>query len=320
MQWLTHKNRLDQALPLPFGDETIVQPAAHAGEPAKASSLKRKIVAGSGPHLPKETEELLRLRLRAAALILLIGFGAFLIRHVVGVLTGEPLFPVLLGFHMLVVVVLSLITAPLWWHSDVSIKKPRISELVIIGLPAAFFLMLQHRATLEDVGHYVMEYRPGLSLEDLLKRRGPLPAERVVHLLRQTCHALREAHGVGLIHRDIKPGNVIASQRGGLYDVVKLLDFGLVKPVNENPSARLSQEGGISDTLLFMSPEQARGQSDLDAKVVCKTSRRRRQTQPTPSRPGAPDDGSLQLSRVRGSLSAKPPPTPDPFDRRRGEP
>jgi len=113
---------------------------------------------------------------------------------------------------------------------------------------------------------YVMEYLPGLSLEDLLKRHGPLPAERVVHLLRQVCQALREAHDVGLIHRDIKPGNLFAAERGGLYDVVKLLDFGLVKAVNENPSTRLSQEGGISGTPLFMSPEQARGQSDLDAR------------------------------------------------------
>ena len=61
---------------------------------------------------------------------------------------------------------------------------------------------------------YVMEYLPGLSLEDLLERHGPLPAERVIHLLRQTCQGLREAHEVGLIHRDIKPGNVFAAQRG----------------------------------------------------------------------------------------------------------
>jgi serine/threonine-protein kinase len=113
---------------------------------------------------------------------------------------------------------------------------------------------------------YVMEYLPGLSLQDLIERHGPMPAERVVHLLRQVCQALREAHQVGLIHRDIKPANVFAAKRGGLYDVVKLLDFGLVKPVGENPSASLSQEGGISGTPLYMSPEQARGQSDLDGR------------------------------------------------------
>src|SRR5262249_21514868 len=113
---------------------------------------------------------------------------------------------------------------------------------------------------------YVMEYLPGLSLDDVLQRHGPLPAARVVHLLRQTSQGLREAHAIGLIHRDIKPGNVFAAQRGGLYDVAKLLDFGLVKPVTEAPAARLTQEGSISGTPLFMSPEQARGLHDLDAR------------------------------------------------------
>jgi serine/threonine protein kinase len=113
---------------------------------------------------------------------------------------------------------------------------------------------------------YVMEYLPGLSLQELLEHHGPLPPERVVFLLRQVCQALREAHQVGLIHRDIKPGNIFAAERGGLHDVVKLLDFGLVKPVHENPATNLSQEGGISGTPLFMSPEQARGLADLDAR------------------------------------------------------
>jgi serine/threonine-protein kinase len=114
---------------------------------------------------------------------------------------------------------------------------------------------------------YVMEYLPGLTLEGLLERHGPLPAERVIHLLRQTCQGLREAHANGLIHRDIKPGNLFAAHRGGLYDVIKLLDFGLVKPVAEIHSARLTQEGAISGTPLFMSPEQARGLSDVDART-----------------------------------------------------
>jgi len=114
--------------------------------------------------------------------------------------------------------------------------------------------------------YYVMEYLPGLNLEDLLQRHGPLPAERVIHLMRQTCHGLSEAHATGLIHRDIKPGNIFAAQRGGRYDVVKLLDFGLVKPVAEIPSARLTQEGAISGTPLFMSPEQARGLVEIDAR------------------------------------------------------
>jgi serine/threonine-protein kinase len=113
---------------------------------------------------------------------------------------------------------------------------------------------------------YVMEYLPGLSLEDILERHGPLAPERVVHLLRQTCQGLREAHGVGLIHRDIKPDNIFVAERGGLYDVAKLLDFGLVKPADETPSARLTQEGAISGTPLYMSPEQAQGCEEIDAR------------------------------------------------------
>jgi serine/threonine-protein kinase len=77
---------------------------------------------------------------------------------------------------------------------------------------------------------------------------------------------LQEAHSIGLIHRDIKPANLFVAQRGGLYDVVKLLDFGLVKPVAEMLSSGLTQEGAISGTPLFMSPEQARGTSVLDAR------------------------------------------------------
>ena len=77
---------------------------------------------------------------------------------------------------------------------------------------------------------------------------------------------MREAHAIGLIHRDIKPGNIFVAQRGGLHDVAKLLDFGLVKPVAELSSARLTQEDAISGTPLFMSPEQARGLGDLDAR------------------------------------------------------
>src|SRR6185369_1452484 len=103
---------------------------------------------------------------------------------------------------------------------------------------------LSHPNTVEvfDYGHaedgtffYVMEYLPGLSLDELVRRHGPLPAERVIHLLRQACEALREAHGLGLIHRDIKPANIFAAHRGGLHDVTKLLDFGLATRKVDGP-------------------------------------------------------------------------------------
>jgi serine/threonine-protein kinase len=130
---------------------------------------------------------------------------------------------------------------------------------------------LTHPNTIEiyDYGHtddgtfyYVMEYLPGLSMADLVARHGPLPPERVIYLLRQACDALREAHSAGLIHRDIKPANIFVSERGGVYDVVKLLDFGLAKGSDANAasSPQITQEGTVAGSPMFMSPEQALGQ------------------------------------------------------------
>jgi hypothetical protein len=104
--------------------------------------------------------------------------------------------------------------------------------------------------------YYVMEYLPGLSLEDLVQRHGPLPPGRVVYLLRQVCQALRVAHAAGLIHRDIKPSNVIAARRSGMDDVAKLVDFGLVLPRAGSPTPHLTGEGQVLGTPLFMAPEQ----------------------------------------------------------------
>ena len=112
--------------------------------------------------------------------------------------------------------------------------------------------------------YYVMEYLPGLSLAELVERHGPLPPGRAVYLLRQVCQALREAHAAGLIHRDIKPSNIFAARRGGMDDVAKLLDFGLVLPAATAVAPHLSEEGQILGTPLFMSPEQATGGRELD--------------------------------------------------------
>ncbi len=118
-----------------------------------------------------------------------------------------------------------------------------------------------------DYGHtpdgtfyYVMEYLPGLNLEELVTRHGPLPPGRAVYLLRQVCRGLREAHGVGLIHRDVKPSNVMVCERGGQPDVAKLLDFGLVRgPAEEADAAHLTDEQTVIGTPAFLSPEQACG-------------------------------------------------------------
>jgi tRNA A-37 threonylcarbamoyl transferase component Bud32 len=117
--------------------------------------------------------------------------------------------------------------------------------------------------TSDGIWYYVMEYLPGLNLAELVERYGPLPPGRVVYLLRQVCQALREAHAAGLIHRDVKPSNIVAARRGGMDDVAKLLDFGLARPV-EAPESDLSAEGQILGTPLFMSPEQAKGDRELD--------------------------------------------------------
>ncbi len=112
--------------------------------------------------------------------------------------------------------------------------------------------------------YYVMEYLPGLNLAELVQRHGPLPPGRAVHLLRQVCLALREAHAAGLIHRDVKPSNIFAARRGGMDDVAKLLDFGLVQPPTRLSAPDLSGEDKIVGTPHFMSPEQARGGRELD--------------------------------------------------------
>lgn len=113
--------------------------------------------------------------------------------------------------------------------------------------------------TADGTFYYVMEYLPGMNLEQLVMQFGPLPPGRVIHLLRQVCDALAEAHGHGMIHRDIKPANIFAAKRGGIYDVAKLLDFGLVKSSGVNESASLTQEGMVAGSPLYMSPEQATG-------------------------------------------------------------
>src|SRR5262249_32001398 len=89
---------------------------------------------------------------------------------------------------------------------------------------------------------------------------------RAIHFLRQVCWALGEAHGRGMIHRDIKPGNVIVCERGGAQDTVKLLDFGLVLPPAGDSDGKLTQEGAIAGTPAYLSPEQAAGHQDVDAR------------------------------------------------------
>jgi eukaryotic-like serine/threonine-protein kinase len=114
--------------------------------------------------------------------------------------------------------------------------------------------------------YYVMEYLEGLGLGEIVQRYGALPPSRVVHVLKQICGALHEAHEAGLVHRDIKPSNILLCRHAGLYDVAKLVDFGLVRnvdpDVNESQQTRTDAIVGTPD---YMSPEQADGDV-LDAR------------------------------------------------------
>jgi eukaryotic-like serine/threonine-protein kinase len=119
--------------------------------------------------------------------------------------------------------------------------------------------------TEDGIFYYAMEYLPGIPLDRLIKDDGPQPAARVVHLLKQLCASLAEAHKVGLVHRDVKPANMMLCERGGLYDVVKVLDFGLVKEV-AGDDAGLTGAHHIVGTPLYMAPESINGSSTVDAR------------------------------------------------------
>lgn len=107
--------------------------------------------------------------------------------------------------------------------------------------------------TPEGVFYYAMEYLDGIDLQALVDRYGPQPEGRVIRILKQICGSLYEAHLIGLVHRDIKPANIMLNRRGGESDVVKVLDFGLVKALDDKEQGR--QQGGMSGTPLYMSPE-----------------------------------------------------------------
>ncbi|HKG32219.1 MAG TPA: serine/threonine-protein kinase [Gemmatimonadales bacterium] len=135
-----------------------------------------------------------------------------------------------------------------------------------------------HTVQLYDFGatedgrlYYVMELLDGLDLDTLVRQYGPLPAERVVHILRQVCSSLQDAHVNGLVHRDIKPANVVVSRAGTTFDFAKVLDFGLVKldsaGSDGDEAVKLTNEGSASGTPAFMAPEVVLGVADTDHRV-----------------------------------------------------
>jgi serine/threonine-protein kinase len=126
--------------------------------------------------------------------------------------------------------------------------------------------------TIFDYGHtpdrvfyYAMELLEGATVDEIVRRDGAQPAERVIHILTAISGALEEAHGIGLIHRDIKPANIMLCEQGARRDVPKLLDFGLVKDVR-NDNGSLTREGDITGTPLYMAPEALTSPGEVDAR------------------------------------------------------
>jgi serine/threonine-protein kinase len=137
-------------------------------------------------------------------------------------------------------------------------------------------LQSTHTVSVYDYGvaddgriYYVMELLDGVDLEDLVREHGPLPPERVIHVLLQACDSLGEAHGRGLIHRDIKPGNLFLCRYALKYDVLKVLDFGLAKHrhLDSEKGVQLTRADVIRGTPAYMAPELATGDRPVDGRA-----------------------------------------------------
>jgi eukaryotic-like serine/threonine-protein kinase len=144
-------------------------------------------------------------------------------------------------------------------HATAGLKSPHTVQLYDFGV------------TDDGTLYYVMELLDGMDLDTMVDRFGPMPAERVIHLLHQVSASLDDAHRNGLVHRDIKPANIVVSRFGAAWDFVKVLDFGLVKlegaRASEADNIRLTADGSSSGTPAFMAPEVALGEQATDHRV-----------------------------------------------------
>jgi Serine/threonine protein kinase len=133
---------------------------------------------------------------------------------------------------------------------------------------AAATLRSPHTIELYDYGvaedgtfYYVMELLDGIDFHDLVRRHGAVVPERALHLIAQACDSLGEAHQKGMVHRDVKPSNILACRMGLGVDYVKVLDFGLVKnePRHSTEQLHLTSADVVSGTPAFIAPESIAG-------------------------------------------------------------
>jgi serine/threonine-protein kinase len=129
--------------------------------------------------------------------------------------------------------------------------------------------LFDYGVTDDGTFYYVMELLIGRDLESLVREFGPLPADRVMFLLRQVCHSLADAHARSLVHRDIKPANIYACRMGLEYDFVKVLDFGLVKFSERDTGERtkMTADHTTTGTPAYMAPEIILGDVVVDRRA-----------------------------------------------------
>jgi tRNA A-37 threonylcarbamoyl transferase component Bud32 len=122
--------------------------------------------------------------------------------------------------------------------------------------------------TQEGTFYYVMELLAGRDLESMVREFGPIPANRVLYLMRQVCHSLADAHARGLVHRDIKPANIYVCRQGLDFDFAKVLDFGLVKFKHRPPGDTLmTLDHTTTGTPAYMAPEAILGDATVDRRA-----------------------------------------------------
>ncbi len=112
--------------------------------------------------------------------------------------------------------------------------------------------------------YYAMEYLDGMDVERLVERFGPLSPARAIHLLVQACGSLVDAHRRGIVHRDIKPANLFVTHRGGIFDFIKVLDFGVARQFEPDKASTLTQTGMVFGTPQFIAPEALYGAENVD--------------------------------------------------------
>jgi len=145
---------------------------------------------------------------------------------------------------------------------DVALAKEHTLERFQREVQLSSQLTHPNTITIYDYGrtsdgsfYYVMELLDGLTLQELVEQHGPLPEGRVIHILEQVCGSLAEAHDAGLVHRDIKPANIMVGYRGGLGDFIKVLDFGMVKPIGREDEPTITSENAMVGSPMYISPE-----------------------------------------------------------------